>query len=416
MTGFFSNKQVESITRPNGKVYSCSSCGLHLHVNTPRMKPYGNFSKGIIIVGEAPGEIEDSKGKPWQGKTGRLLQHTLRDFGIDLFEDCLSIHACHCKPMDEKGNNRNPSNFEIESCRKTTLSYIKQYKPKIVILLGNAAIYSIIGHRWKKDLGNISKWRGWTIPDRDFNCWVCPTFHPSYIERSEDDVAKIVWKKDLELILSLLNKPFPEYKEPIIDIITDLSVLYDKKMGTNKIFAAPHIAIDYETTGIKPHSIGHRIVCVSIADNEDHAYVFMLPTTRMERKPFVDLLANKDIFKMAHNMKFEETWSVVRLQQSVISWAWDSMQAAHILDNRRYITGLKFQVYVNFGIVDYDSDISPYLKSKDEEANSLNRIHELINIPGGKEKLMHYCGLDSVFTYRLAMIQKPLIINNYERN
>jgi hypothetical protein len=61
---------------------------------------------------------------------------------------------------------------------------------------------------------------------------------------------------------------------------------------------------------------------------------------------------------------------------------------------------------VNFGVVDYDSSISPYLKAKDSKnGNAINRIMELVNKPGGKEKLMTYCGLDTLYTYRLAMKQ-----------
>ena len=79
------------------------------------------------------------------------------------------------------------------------------------------------------------------------------------------------------------------------------------------------IAFDYETTGIKPHAKGHRIVCVSVADNENHVYVFMMPKTKRERQPFIDLLKNKRINKIAHNIKFEDTWSIVRLQNTKVA-------------------------------------------------------------------------------------------------
>ena len=74
--GFFTRKETESKSRPDGKTYSCASCGLYHDATSPRMKPFGNFKKGILNLGEAPGEIEDKRGKQWQGKTGRLLQKT----------------------------------------------------------------------------------------------------------------------------------------------------------------------------------------------------------------------------------------------------------------------------------------------------------------------------------------------------
>jgi len=398
MEGFFTVKETQSFSRPDGKNYSCISCGLYKLCKTPKMKPYGNFKKRILNIGEAPGEMEDRNGKPWQGKTGSLLKETYADLGIDLFEDCLNINAVNCRPEDD----RSPNNYEIACCRKIVLDVIKQHKPHIIVLFGNAAIFSIIGHRWKKSLEGISKWRGWCIPDRDFNAWVCPVFHPSYVERADSKEVFTVWKKDLKEVIKRVNTDLPKYNEPDIEIIEDLSVLNSIKKG--------NISFDYETTGIKPHATGHRIICASVADSSDHAFVFMMPSTRKERQPFIDLLKNPNVGKMAQNMKFEHAWSLVRLNTEVQNWTWDTMIASHILDNRPGITGLKFQTYVQFGIVDYASDISPFLESDNGGGNDLNKIQELLTKPKGKESLLHYCGLDAIYEYRLAMLQQSEIL------
>jgi len=83
--GFFTKKEVESITRPGGKAGTCVTCGLHRTCTTPQMKPFGNFKKKILNIGEAPGEVEDKVGRPWQGKVGKLLQRTYASLGVDLF-------------------------------------------------------------------------------------------------------------------------------------------------------------------------------------------------------------------------------------------------------------------------------------------------------------------------------------------
>ena len=398
--GFFTRKETESKTRPDGKTYSCASCGLYHDATSPRMKPFGNFKKGILNLGEAPGEIEDKRGKQWQGKTGRLLQKTYRHLGIDLFEDCLNINAVNCRPMDKKGINRIPTNYEIDCCRKKVLQTIEQYKPKVIVLLGNSALYCLLGHRWKKDLGGIMKWRGWTIPDQDFNCWICPAFHPSYVGRLEAEV-ETVWIQDLERIIKKADEPLSKYQEPRIEVIENLFPL--------KELVLHQVAIDYETTGLKPQARGHRIICASIAFNENHAYVFMMPKSRNARQPFVDLLADPAIGKMAHSIKFEEAWSVVRLRQPAQGWMWDSMLAAHVLDNRPSVTSLKFQIYVNFGIIDYASEVAPYLQAPTKGGNDMNHVYELLKQPGGQEKLLEYCGLDAIYAYRLSMLQMKLI-------
>jgi len=139
-----------------------------------------------LNIGEAPGEAEDELGKPWQGKTGKLLKQVYRNLGIDLFEDCVNINSCHCRPMDREGNNRAPTPAEVDNCRRTTLQWVKEIKPRLIVLLGGSAVRAFLGNRMTQDLRGISTWRGFQIPDQDFKTWVAPTFHPSYVEREKE--------------------------------------------------------------------------------------------------------------------------------------------------------------------------------------------------------------------------------------
>lgn len=374
---------------------SCLSCGLLEYAKSPKMDAYGAGKKGIMVIGEAPGVVEDRKGMPWQGKTGRLLQDTMHKLGIDLFEDCRCINAVNCRPPD----NRTPTPFEIRCCWSVKVRQaIEEFKPKVLILLGATAIQSFLSPRWPTDLGGISKWRGWMIPDRDYQFWVVPTFHPSYIYRIDSKEANTVWEQDLTRAILLADQPFPKFMQPKIHFIEDLSVL-------EQFHDVNEIAFDYETTGLKPHWDQQRIVCASVAGNDSHVYVFMIPDTRKKLRPFLDLLTDNTVGKMAHNMKFEDTWTQYRLNIEIKNWQWDSMLAAHLLDNRSGITGLKFQTYVNFGVPDYASDVTPYLRTKDKSGNGLNNIYKLLEEEDGPERLMKYCGLDSHYEYMLAKKQ-----------
>ena len=163
MQGFFTKEETQSKSRPDGKTYSCPSCGLYRDALSPRIEPYGNFAKGIINIGEAPSEADDNRGQPWQGKIGRKLQRAYAKLGIDIFEDCININSVNCRPPED----RTPTNYEIACCRKRVMKVLKDYPPKVVILLGNSAIQSFLGLRWQGKLGGITKWRGWTIPDRE---------------------------------------------------------------------------------------------------------------------------------------------------------------------------------------------------------------------------------------------------------
>ena len=411
MEGFFTKAQTQSKSRPDGRSYSCASCGLYKYKFHPRMPAFGNFKKGILNVGEAPGETEDKKGRQWQGKTGRALQHEYKRLGVDLFEDCLNINSINCRATDDKGKNRKPGAYEIACCRKRVLRLIDKYKPKVVILHGEAALSSLIGHRWKKKLGGISKWRGWTIPDRDFKAWICPTFHPSYIQRIDAKEVGTIWGQDLKRAFSMVDRPFPDFQdeEKQIIIVEGKDEILEtlRKLNLGSLQPDPQImAFDIESTGLKPQAKGHRIVCTAFCDNPNLAYVIPELKRRSHKRALKELLENPEIGKVATNMKFEDTWEYVINEIEVKNWVWDTMQAAHVLDNRPGITGLKFQVYTHFGLIDYDSEIEEYITAGDKkDANSMNRIAELEASPEGRRKLMTYCGVDALMEYKLALKQ-----------
>jgi uracil-DNA glycosylase len=395
MPGFFSAEEVTMSTR-NVKQETCVACGLYKTVKTPRMEPFGNGKRGIMVIGEAPGETEDTRGKQWQGKVGKRLQEAMQELGFDLFDDCLCFNSVNCRPTKPDKTNRMPTPKEIACCRPRVLKAIDEFKPKVILLLGGPAVISLIGHRFKKDLSGIFKWRGWAIPDRHFNAWLCPTFHPSFTERSEKEVETI-WMQDLEHALSFVNKPYPQWvdERTQVEIITDLSIL--DTLGSPFTF-------DFEATGLKPHNQTiHHLVCMSAYDGK-RCFAFMMPTDPKNKKRLHRLLTS-DRDKIAQNMKYEHQWAFYCLGIEIQNWLFDPMLASHVLDNRPDITSLAFQAYVNFGVIEYKDYTDPFLSADKKNANSVNKIDELVKTPEGKRELLIRCGLDSIYEYRLAMLQ-----------
>jgi hypothetical protein len=75
------------------------------------------------------------------------------------------------------------------------------------------------------------------------------------------------------------------------------------------------------------------------------------------------------------------------------------MIAAHVLDNRKGVTGLKFQAFAQLGQGKYNTHIESLLEAKDK--THINRIHEI-----DMGDLLLYNGLDSLLEYKLAMKQR----------
>lgn len=383
-----------------GSVEGCFTCKLSRGCISPKMEPTGEGKRGLLIIAEAP---EDIKGAQFIGQVERALKSKLNNLGIGLEEDCRKTYAVSCRPP----GNRTPTGEEITACRPRVWKEIQTFKPKVILLLGVSALESFLGHRWSEGLEGIGRWRGWAIPDREAGAWVVPTFHPSFVDRgSSPPVAEVIWERDLKLAISLLEKPFPQFKDEreCVEVISeegDLSQVLEsiyKKARKDRVLTA----LDYETTGLKPYAEGHRVVSASISAEENKAYSFLFPDAFSPAFSWwYKILQCKDIPKTAHNMKFEDTWSKVSLVIEVKGWEWCSMQCAHVLDNRPGINGLDFQMYARFGLLPWDGVVGSFLKSKDKkDGNSFNNIDK-----APVRELLKYGGIDALAQRRLAIIQ-----------
>lgn len=400
MKGFFREEEIKSAVKTDNyakKQSSCGACKLWRGCESPRMSVTGDGEKEIFILAEAPGETEDLKGRQLIGKAGQLLRAELRKNGIDLDKDCWKMNALSCRPPD----NRTPTPIEIEYCRPKVFAAFEKYKPKAIVLLGSSAIISFLSHRWKKKLDGISKWRGWAIPDRDLKAFVFPLFHPSYVLRMENSAAPVIFSNDIRNMVGLYNKPFPEFPnedECVETLLTKEEVTaYLKEVLRYK---PKLLSFDYETTGLKPQAKGHKIAYLGMCWQKDRAASW--PWNLTDISLYKKIMQDPEIGKTAANIRMEDTWTAVRTNIVIQGWKWCTMQNTHVQDNRKGITGLKFQVYRRFGVVDYDSSMEQYIESDKNTygANGFNRIFE-----APVKMACLYCGKDSLYNYWLAIDQ-----------
>lgn len=394
MVGFFNTdgmkKDVPSF------LPKCGLCKLNLGCISPKMPVSGAGLKEILIVGEAPGKSEDEQGRQFVGTSGKLLQESLWDLGIDLRKDCWITNSLICRPP----GNDIPDKRMVEWCRPNLTNTIKELKPKTILLLGTVPVRSLIGWLWKEDPGGINRWAGYLIPSRRLNAWVCPTWHPSFIARMQDDprdggVVKLIWKRHLKAALEKKNRP---WKDSDPDISSRVRIILDPKEAAVEIrkymTAGKPLAFDIETNGIKPDAACMRIYCCSISDGETSiAYPWHGEAIEATKE-----MANSDVPKIGYNEKYETRWFRRHLGIWVKNVVWDGMLAAHVLDNRPGTKSLKFQAFALLGEESYDDAVKPYFKSKG--TNEPNRIAE-VKLP----TLLRYCALDSLLEVMVAKVQ-----------
>lgn len=386
MNGFFPASAVHK-EKPAGLIAKCGKCGLYKGCQSPKMAPHGEGERRILFVGEAPGETEDRLGRPFVGKAGALLREVLESIGLDLDTDAWTTNALICRPP----GNKTPDSKQIGYCRPNMAATLLKYRPRVVITLGRVALSSVMRGSWE-DISELERWVGWRIPLSPY--WVCPTYHPSYLLRSNNSWLDRMFRNHLQAALQIREEPESiNWVKDCVEILMDENAVCEALHEIDR--AGGWAAVDYETTCIKPEWPKARIVSCSVSNGER---TISYPWHGKAITQTGRFLTSKRTRKIASNLKMEERWTWKEFGHGVRNWGWDTMLAAHCLDNRSGICSLKFQSLVQFGLPSYNRHIEPYLEN---HRGPYNRIADI-----DLRQLLLYGGLDSVLEHMLAMKQR----------
>lgn len=184
----------------------CQKCPHLVGSRTQVVFGVGSVDAELMFVGEAPGAEEDRQGEPFVGPAGQLLTKIIGAMGFG--RDTVYIaNILKCRPDLPPGTrgNRAPRPEEMETCKPYLASQIDIIRPRVIVALGLTAVNGLLGP--KPSMGSVrGRWfefRG--IP-------VLPTFHPSYLLRSEDNPDRGFGEKrktweDMLLVLERLGRP-----------------------------------------------------------------------------------------------------------------------------------------------------------------------------------------------------------------
>lgn len=391
MLNIFGEFEKPENKKGTGNKWDICPCGLEKYCKTPKFPLSGLGDKKVLIIRDRVSTDEDHYGTPLSDENGKALTEMVRTMGLDIYQDCWTTYASRCY-YDEETLKK--------LCKTFLKNAVKDLKPSVILFFGIEGMEALKEDNWRDDsLGSIDRFRGNIIPDQEYGTWFIPLMPIEAIHKSKrDPVRSLFFRKDLAKAIRHINQvnnnliSFPVLSEKI-EILTKVSEcsLYLRSLCREK----NPVTFDYETTGLKPNVKGHDIVCASFCVRGD-TKVFMIPP---ELRPYLKLFIASKAKKIAQNISFEDRWSRFVLGTPVNNQYWDTMLGSHYLDNRGYrTTGLKFQVYAKFGITDYDSHLSDYLKA--EGTLGFNQIHK---IP--KKELLLYCGKDSFYEDNLFDIQ-----------
>lgn len=107
----------------------------------------------IAIVGEAPGEHEESHGYPFVGPSGNLLNGILHAVGIDR-NACLVANCVQVRPPNNEIKRFHPDGSEFKDGLAQLHADLTSFNPHLCFLLGTTPLHRARGG------GKITEWRG----------------------------------------------------------------------------------------------------------------------------------------------------------------------------------------------------------------------------------------------------------------
>ena len=99
----------------------------------------------VMLVGQAPGQVEAQGGKPFAGRAGRTLFRWFEQAGIDEITARRKIYIaavtrCYPGPSKSGRGDRVPSMEEQDACAGWLESELAIIRPKVIIPVGKLAI------------------------------------------------------------------------------------------------------------------------------------------------------------------------------------------------------------------------------------------------------------------------------------
>src|SRR5437763_13890861 len=174
-----------SLSNLRTAVKECRACDLHAGA-TQAVMGEGARQASVMLVGEQPGDREDTEGHPVVGPAGRVLDQGLERAGIDPSDAYITNVVKHFryKMRGKRRIHQTPDRWQVRACLPWLESELALVRPAALVCLGATAAQALPGSQ-----ARIGRDRGRPI-DPQLAELVPLTTHPSAILRSQADAER----------------------------------------------------------------------------------------------------------------------------------------------------------------------------------------------------------------------------------
>jgi len=337
-------------------IRNCRRCSLHTS-RTRAVPGEGPVDAQVMFIGEAPGRAEDTRGRPFVGRSGHLLDRSLDHIGLRR-QDVYITNIIKCRPP----YNKDPLAGEIDACHLHLQRELLTVRPKVVATLGRVSFsFFVKGATLSEVHGKPQLAQGFIV---------LPMYHPAAVLRNPD--LGPVFAHDAERIVKILEEglshdemegcdifssgkpegfdrdhrvqtagtvpsPNRRHTSELHQYVLDSSVnlvefAYEVIADSNRLLEtaeeiAQHniIALDTETSGVDP--LADALLLLQIA-TPDKVYIY--DCTKVDVKALRNILRDPNILKIVQNAVFDYAFIKQHVGVSLAN-IFDTMLAERLL-------------------------------------------------------------------------------------
>lgn len=160
-------------------VARCSRCDL-CKTRKGVVMGRGDRQAAWLMVASSPSRGEEREGRALGGEQGLLLDNMLKAMRLDAGKHVYITHLLKCRPLDDSGQERMPTDAESAACRPYFERELALLQPRTIVTLGQMAAAGIIAGE-KPVRGKVRQMG---------NASVLATFHPDLLLQDETGKAK----------------------------------------------------------------------------------------------------------------------------------------------------------------------------------------------------------------------------------
>lgn len=346
----------------------------------------------LVIVGESPGVMEIHYREPFRGDVGKALHMTLEQQGLGDIQPFFT-NAISCLPR-----RKDPEKLAAAcaACNPRLIQEIKKHPRKVILALGNGAMWSLLGNTNLK----ITKERGKLFRSELASIGIVTAVHPSFLLRGGGNFVQ--FQRDIKYAIDLVREGENALKTPdgatyrILETELD-AYRFEEELADQK--AGTEIASDIETTGF--NHITDRILEVGFQYQKDK--ITIVPYPLLKQGHF-----NPKLQWCWHNGKFDTRFLIAKgFEDAKVDD--DTMLLSYSLNEKRGVHDLDQAASDWLGSANHKDIVSEYYKGFVIDAiTGLKRRRNLSDCP--IDIRYRYLALDMADTYGLLKKLKPMVL------